>query len=150
MRDPGNEVVLNCARGSGNTSDRKSASRRGQYGGNRRGLLGCTDLAVQHRRIFFRLVDYWNGAEGQRSTASCDSTFFFFYVTVLRENEIPLSNEVGKISDFNRYEQPYGFWYFFICRSRFILILGITIFRVLQNLHVFLTGTITVYDMKEF
>ena len=150
MRDPGNEVVLNCARGSGNSSDRKSARRRGQYGGNRRGLLGCTDLAVQHRRIVFsfgRLLK-WRRRTKEHCVLRLD--FFFFYVTVLRENEIPLSNEVGKISDFNRYEQPYGFWYFFICRSRFILILGITIFRVLQNLHVFLTGTITVYDMKEF
>ena len=73
-------------------TDWKSARRGCQYGGNRRGLGSCTDLAAQRLKDFFiSVVDYWNGTEGQRNKASCASAYRYFFVT--------FSNEVGEISD---------------------------------------------------
>ena len=45
----------------------------------------CTDLAAQHRRIFFSLGRLLESAEGQRNHASYDSAEFFS--RRLRENE---------------------------------------------------------------
>ena len=50
----------------------------------------------------------------KRTTKHCVlrlGLFFFYFTSPFYEKtpEIPLKNEVGKISDFNTYEQRYGF-----------------------------------------
>ena len=48
-------------------------------------------------RFFIPLVDYWNGSEGERNTASCEWPFYE------KTYEIPHSNKVEEVSDFNTY-----------------------------------------------
>ena len=50
--------------------------------------------------FFIPLVDYWNGSEGERNTASREWPFHE------KRYEIPLSNKVEEMSDFNTYERP--------------------------------------------
>ena len=50
--------------------------------------------------FFVPLVDYWNGSEEERSTASREWPFHE------KTYEIPLSNKVEEMSDFNTYERP--------------------------------------------
>ena len=53
--------------------------------------------------FFIPLVDYWNGSEGERNTASREWPFHE------KTYEIPnteISNKVEEMSDFNTYERP--------------------------------------------
>ena len=112
--------------GSGNKTDRKSASRRGQCGGNRRGLGRCTDLAANIDGFLIPLVDYWNGAQGQRSTASCEWPFYE------KTYKIPLSNKVEEMSDVNTYHDPHVQFDFRYLDFSLLYV---------QTLHVFLKDT---------
>ena len=65
--------------------------------------MRCSDLAAQHRRI----IDSFEMAQKDKGTLRPATRFNFFSRRFTR-NELRLSNEVGKILDFNTYERPYG------------------------------------------